>query len=124
VLCGGSGNTDAVVAIRDGDVIGHAMAADRAGSWPRVTNVGVVVADPWQGQGVGSALMRALVARAQARGVTSATMDVLPGNDQVVAMIRGHWPSARITSSPDYTTISCPLHSSGVSERWTFTPYG
>ena len=80
-----------------GDVIiGHAMAVDRparpAGSAVEparsavqsarsavrpappgglVTEIGVVVADAWQGRGMGSALVRALISRAQARGVTS-----------------------------------------------------
>jgi GNAT superfamily N-acetyltransferase len=109
LLSGGSGHADAVVAVRDGAIIGHAMAVDQPGSWPRRTDVGVVVADAWHGHGVGSALMRTLVARARARGVTSATMDVLPGNRRVLAMITAHWPSACVTRSPDFTTISCPL---------------
>jgi GNAT superfamily N-acetyltransferase len=109
LLSGGSRHADVVVAVRDGAIIGHAMAVDQADSWPRRTDVGVVVADAWHGHGVGSALMRALVARAWARGVTSATMDVLPGNQRVLGMIAAHWPSARVTRSPDFTTISCPL---------------
>ena len=57
-----------MVATRDGVIIGHAMAADRAGPrGARMTDIGVVVADAWQRQGVGSALMRALIAGAQAR---------------------------------------------------------
>jgi acetyltransferase len=115
LLSGGSGQADAVVAVRDGAIIGHAMAVDRAGPGdsgdprPRVTDIGVVVADAWQGKGVGSALMRALIIRARARGVTSAIMDVLHGNQQVIAMIAAHWPAAPVTRSPDCTTISCPL---------------
>jgi GNAT superfamily N-acetyltransferase len=115
LLSGASGKADAVVAVRDGVIIGHAMAVDRAapggpgGARTVVTDIGVVVADAWQGQGVGSALTRALITRARARGVASATMDVLPGNRQVIAMIAAHWPEARVTRSPDSTTISCPL---------------
>jgi DNA-binding IclR family transcriptional regulator len=40
--------------------------------------------------------MRALITGARARGVTSLTMDVLPDNHRVLAMITGHWPAARI----------------------------
>ena len=75
----------------------------------RVTDIGVVVADAWQRRGVGAALMRALVTRAQARGVTSLAMDVLPGNRQVLAMIIGHWPDAAIDHSPDSLDIRIPL---------------
>jgi GNAT superfamily N-acetyltransferase len=115
---GASNQADAVVAVRDGVIIGHAMAVDRAapgdsggpcGERRTVTDIGVVVADAWQGRGVGAALTRVLVARARDRGVASAAMDVLPGNHRALAMIAGHWPAASFTGSPDCTTVSCPL---------------
>ena len=71
----------------------------RAAAGESLTEIGVVVADAWQGQGVGSALVRALISRAQARGVTSLSMDVLPGNRQVLAMIAGHWAAARTSAA-------------------------
>jgi GNAT superfamily N-acetyltransferase len=109
-LSGGAGHADAVVAIHDGTIIGHAMAVDRAG--PRgdqVTDIGVVVADAWQHQGMGSALTRTLITRAQERGVTSMTMDVLHGNDQVLAMITSHWTAASTDHSADCVTIHIRL---------------
>ena len=82
---------DAVIAVRGGVIVGHAMAADRTDPrGTRVTDIGVVVADAWQGRGLGSALMRAQVTRAQARGVTLLEMDVLDGNRQVLDMITSH----------------------------------
>ena len=83
------------------------MAADRRDG--QATDIGVVVADAWQRQGVGAALMRALVARAQARGVTSLAMDVLPGNRRVLAMVLAHWPDAAVGHSPDSLDIRIPL---------------
>ena len=72
-LCGLADTIDAVIAVRGGVIVGHAMAADRTDPrGTRVTDIGVVVADAWQGRGLGSALMRALVTRAQARGATFA----------------------------------------------------
>jgi ribosomal protein S18 acetylase RimI-like enzyme len=106
-------HTDAVVAIRGDVIIGHAMAADQAdrdgpeGAW--MTDIGVVVGDDWQGRGVGSALVRALITGAQARGVASVVMEVLPGNRQVLAMITGHWPAASICHSTDYVTVRIQL---------------
>jgi ribosomal protein S18 acetylase RimI-like enzyme len=115
-LCGGAEGVDAVVAVRGGLIIGHAMAADQAGppgpSGPhgsRVTDIGLVVADAWQGRGVGAALMRALVTGAQARGLTSMTMDVLHGNQRVLAMILAHWPATRIDHSGDGLAIRIRL---------------
>jgi len=113
MLSGGPANVHAVVAVVDGVIVGHAMAADQTEPadpcGARVTDVGVVVADAWQRRGVGTALMRALIARAQARGVTSLAMDVLPGNRRVIAMITGHWPDAVIGRSPDGLDISIQL---------------
>ena len=110
LLCGGDGTTDAVLATRDGVIIGHGMAADRSGPCGTpTTDIGVVVADAWQRQGVGSALVRALVAGAQVRGVTSVTMDVMHGNDGALAMIKSHWPTARSRRSSYYATICVQL---------------
>src|SRR5262249_55485482 len=75
----------------------------------RATDVGVVVADAWQSKGVGAALMRALIARAQARGVTTLAMDVLPGNRRVLAMILRHWPDAAVRHSPDRLHVPITL---------------
>ena len=111
LLSGGPANVDAIIAVTGGVIVGHAMAADGPGDpcGARMTDVGVVVADAWQRRGVGAALMRALVARAQARSVTSLAMDVLPGNRQVLAMVVGHWPDAAIDRSPDGLDIRVPL---------------
>jgi GNAT superfamily N-acetyltransferase len=107
LLSGGGAHVDAVVAVRGGVIIGHAMAADQPATegpqrpgtardpvGPIVTDIGVVVADAWQGRGVGSALVRALVTRAQARGVTSMAMEILHVNRRVLAMIERRWPVA------------------------------
>ena len=111
LLSGAAANVDAVVAIRAGVIVGHAMAVDgpedRSGA--RVTDIGVVVADAWQGRGLGSALVRALVAGAQARGVTSLGMDVLHANPRALAMIKGHWPAAGLDVSRDCVTVRIPL---------------
>ena len=110
LLCGGDGATDALLASRGGVVIGHGMAADVSGPCgARTTDIGVVVADAWQGQGVGPALVRALITGAQVRGVTTVTMDVLHGNDRALAMIKGHWPVARTRRSRECITICIQL---------------
>ena len=106
---GQAGRADVLVATHGGVIIGHAMAADRAAAGESLTEIGVVVADAWQGQGVGSALVRTLLRQAQARGVTSLSMDVLPGNRQVLAMIAGHWAAARTRRDADCLTIQVGL---------------
>ena len=119
LLLGKPAHVDAIIAVADGVIVGHAMAADRPApeprgtpggpGEPRATDVGVVVADAWQRRGVGAALMRALIDRAQARGVTSLAMDVLPGNRRVLAMITGHWPEVAVGRSADSVDIRIPL---------------
>jgi GNAT superfamily N-acetyltransferase len=117
LLCGGDGTTDALLATRDGNIIGHGMAADRSGPCGDLTtDIGVVVADVWQRQGMGSALVRALMTGAQVRGVTTVTMDVMHGNDRALAMIKGHWPAARARRCRDCLTIHVQL--ADYQERW------
>jgi GNAT superfamily N-acetyltransferase len=122
LLCGEPGDVDAVVAVREGVIIGHAMAADAApppdpcgpetahgcGATP-APDVGIVVADAWQGRRVGAALMRALITAVQGRGVTTLAMDVLAGNRKVLAMISAHWQVTPVGSSQDCITVHVRL---------------
>jgi GNAT superfamily N-acetyltransferase len=110
LLTGGGTRTDVLVATVDGVIIGHAMAGDRAGpGGARLTEIGVVVADGHRGLGVGSALVRGLIARAQIRGATALVMEVLAENRQVLTMIADHWPVASQERSGAYLTISARL---------------
>ena len=112
ILTGGTARADVLVASADDVIIGHAMASDRSEpGGDRLTEIGVVVADAHRGVGVGSALMRQLVARAELRGVTTMLMEVLAENRQVLTMIADHWPVARQDSSGAYITIYAALQS-------------
>jgi len=122
LLSGRAADVHAVVAVAGNVIVGHAMAVDRTEpadhqdsrdlrdpgqAW--TTDIGVVVADAWQGRGIGSALMRAVVARAEVRGVTLLAMDVLHANRPVLKMITGHWPQACIDHSRDSLGIRVQL---------------
>jgi GNAT superfamily N-acetyltransferase len=101
---------DALVVTEAGAIIGHGMATDtRDSAGTAITEIGVVVADRWQGHGVGSALTRALAARAQARGATGLMMDVLAENRQMLALISKHLPAARSWQAGPYVTVHVPL---------------
>jgi len=115
---GAAGQADILLATHGGVMIGHAMAADLAAAGESVTEIGVVVADALAGPGVGSALVRALLRRALARGVTSLSMDVLQDNQQVLAMIAGHWLRPRRRRDADCVAIQVEL-SSARPERVT-----
>ncbi|MEV0198340.1 GNAT family N-acetyltransferase [Nonomuraea sp. NPDC050691] len=82
---------DALVATLDGEIIGHAMSY-RGGAAD--VEVAVVVADQWQGLGLGPRLIDALLLRAAVRGATTVGMDVLGENRRVLRMIRRQWPDA------------------------------
>jgi GNAT superfamily N-acetyltransferase len=118
ILTGGSGCADALVATEDGVIIGHAMASDAAGPAGRhQTEIGVVVADGRRGLGVGSALVRCLLARAQARGATTVVMEVLAENRQVITMVTDHWPAHSREQSGAYLTIHAGLPPSVAGQR-------
>jgi acyl-CoA hydrolase/RimJ/RimL family protein N-acetyltransferase len=51
-----------------------------------MAEVSLLVADPWQGQGVGTALFRRLVVLARARGVAGFTAEVLPNNARMLGV--------------------------------------
>lgn len=112
-MSGGDGCTEAVVAVRGGVIIGHGMTVDAVDQadprGARTADIGVAVADAWQGMGVGSALMSVLADGAQARGVTSLIMDVLPGNYRMLALITRNWPAACVEHSGDFATFRVRL---------------
>ncbi len=110
VLCGGQDGADVLVAAEDGLIAGHAMAVDTM--WPdgtRLAHIGVVVAEEWQGLGIGTALVRALTTRALGRGVSLAVMDVLADNRRVLAMIRRRWPDAAFHRDGISVTVHASL---------------
>jgi len=117
ILTGGAGCADALLATENGVIIGHAMASDSTGrDGGRWTEIGVVVADGRRGMGVGSALVRCLISRAQARGATTVVMEVLAENRQVIAMIADHWAVTHEDRSGAYRTIHARVPQPGDRE--------
>ncbi|MEU7829925.1 GNAT family N-acetyltransferase [Nonomuraea sp. NPDC049129] len=84
---------DALVATLDGEIIGHAMSY-RGGAAD--VEIAVVVADEWQGKGLGPYLIDVLLFRAAVRGAKTVGMDVLGENRRVLRMIRRLWPDAQM----------------------------
>ncbi len=112
VLSGGADNTDVIVAGAGDLIVGHAMAVhSMRPDGLRRADIGVVVADEWQDQGIGSALLRILIGRAHARGATVAAMDVLAENRRVLDLIGRRWPDACYDRSADTVTIHAHLSS-------------
>ena len=110
-LTGADGRADVLLAVdAAGTVVGHGMAVDRPRpGGGRAVDLGLVVADGWQRQGVGALLLAALVGRAADRGARELVMDVLPGNAAMLGMIARRWPGAPREYQPDSVTIRVPL---------------
>jgi ribosomal protein S18 acetylase RimI-like enzyme len=93
-LCGRTGADILLVTDDAGSLIGHGMAADSASPGQLATDIGLVIADAWQQQGLGTMLLDELVRRAAGRGVTQLVLDVLPANDRMLGIIERRWPGA------------------------------
>ncbi|MFC6085190.1 GNAT family N-acetyltransferase [Sphaerisporangium aureirubrum] len=97
---------DVLLAVDGGErVLGHAMGYLRDGS----TEIAVMVADEWQGRGIGSRLVRALLRRAVARGAHEVGMDVMGDNRRVLAMIKRRWPGARMRIEAAVVEVAAPI---------------
>jgi GNAT superfamily N-acetyltransferase len=115
MLSGGQAGTDILVIFDEsGAITGHGMAVDvttgeaAVGGRPGV-DIGLVVADSWQGQGLGTTLLGLLVARAAARGIRALQVEVLPGNSRMLALIDRNWPLARRTWNGDAISITADI---------------
>ena len=101
---------DALVVTAGAEVIGHGMATDTRDDAGRpVTELAVGVADEHRGRGAGSALIRALTVRAQARGASTLLLDVLAENREMLDLVAHYFPAAGYRRSGPYLTIRVPL---------------
>jgi RimJ/RimL family protein N-acetyltransferase len=85
---------DVLVALAGDTVVGLAEGA-RPRHQPEAVEIGVVVADAWQGNGIGTRLVRALVHRAAASGAIAIRADTLADNHRMARLMRRIWPDAR-----------------------------
>jgi len=80
-----------LLAVRGGEIVGHAMYATVAGD-AGVADLAVVVADAWQRRGLGRRLVRGLLDTAQAHGVREVRFTVLAGNPGAHRLVAGFAP--------------------------------
>ncbi|MEV4058815.1 GNAT family N-acetyltransferase [Nonomuraea dietziae] len=100
------GQRDAIVAERDGEIIGHAMSY-RGGLAD--VEIAIVVTDEWQGRGLGRKLIATLLGRAAGAGATTVGMDVLGENRKVLKLIRRMWPDAKMTVSSGAVEVTAMI---------------
>jgi GNAT superfamily N-acetyltransferase len=97
---------DAVVARHcDGArLIGMASLGALSEYGPGVAELGVLVTDAWQRQGLGMAMVELLLQRARARGVGHVAASVLPGRDGVFRVLDNRLPSHTARRSRESTS--------------------
>jgi RimJ/RimL family protein N-acetyltransferase len=105
-----SSRADLLVVTDDrGTVVGHGMAVDAVRADGTSADIGLAMADAWQGQGLGTMLLDLLMARAAARGVTRLEFEVLPDNTRMLRIIDRRWPGASRTRTTDSVCIRADL---------------
>jgi GNAT superfamily N-acetyltransferase len=88
---------DALVALDGDDIVGIAEYV-RGKKRPWRADIAVLVADPWQRQGLGSVLVGCLSELAGRRGITEFDADVILTNRPALRFVHHGWPAARSTT--------------------------
>lgn len=96
----------AVAAFADGEPIGIARVIGVRGA---PADIAVEVVDRWQGNGVGTRLLHAVVERARAQGHTAVTADVLASNRAIHHLIARLLPDAVMLHDGFETTYHAEL---------------
>ncbi|WP_214411470.1 GNAT family N-acetyltransferase [Sphaerisporangium fuscum] len=97
---------DILLALDDrGHVVGHVMGFLRGD----VTEIAVVVADGWQGLGLGGRLVWTLLGRAAGRGAEFVQMDVMGENRKVLSIIGRWWPEAEVRVQSGTVEVRCRI---------------
>jgi GNAT superfamily N-acetyltransferase len=111
----------------DAHPVGLASLAAVPGAGPPAAELGVLVCDGWQRQGVGSALVAALIARARERGVVAVSASVLPGRTALLRAMTRRLATLGLVAppppahEPPFTSPppAAPPPAAPVSYAWT-----
>ncbi|MFI0410499.1 GNAT family N-acetyltransferase [Actinomadura sp. 3N508] len=99
---------EALVALDGDEIIGSAEYV-RLPKRPWCADVAVLVTDPWQRHGVGSALVARLAELAERRGISEFGADVTLTNRGGILFIRHGWPAAHPTRDGGAARFLLPL---------------
>jgi GNAT superfamily N-acetyltransferase len=105
---------EALIALAaDRSVVGVARSV-RSRSDPQVADVAVTVADDWQGQGLGTALLGLLADRARAEGIGRFTALMLATNRDMLDLFEALGPIRIVERGSGTTELEITLPSSGA----------
>ncbi|WP_021593826.1 MULTISPECIES: GNAT family N-acetyltransferase [Actinomadura] len=99
---------EALVALADGEIAGIAEYARNAAQ-PGRADLAVLVTDPWQRRGLGSALVSCLSRLAERRGIREFDADVVLTNRDALLFVRRGWPGVRSTRDGGAAHFRLPL---------------
>lgn len=85
----------ALLALVDGEIVGEARFA-RDGESAQAAELAIVVADEWQGQGLGARLLAALADAAREAGIERFTFVTLPENRAVIRLLKRFAPDTHL----------------------------
>lgn len=105
-------NSEALIAFDERGIVGVA----RYGTVGATHDVAVVVADDWQGRGVGALLLRRLANIARARGITSFHATMLGDNRRAQSLVLGLSSKTKIRFEAGYLEADIPLRAQHGSE--------
>lgn len=100
---------EALIALDERGIVGIA----RYGTVGKSHEVAVVVADDWQGQGLGRVLIRRLAHIARMRGIVSFHATMLGDNRRAQSLVRGLSPNSRMRFEAGYIEADIPLRPTG-----------
>ncbi len=95
-----------LVAVAEGEIVGHALYA---GGPDGEAEVAVVVEDGWQSRGIGKLLLAGLARKAAGRGVESFTAAALGENRRVLGLVEAVFAGARHTLKGGTYEMFMPL---------------
>jgi GNAT superfamily N-acetyltransferase len=98
-----------LVAERDLRVVGVTTVAPDDDDAAGAAEVGQLVSDAYQRQGIGTALLVAAAREAYRRGFTALRLAVSPGNRAVLPMVNAAGLRAKISTSDGLTRVEIPL---------------
>jgi GNAT superfamily N-acetyltransferase len=102
----GQGGGRSLVAVAEGEIVGHALYAGGPGG---EAEVALVVEDGWQSQGIGKLLLSGLARKAAGRGVEAFTAVALGENRRVLGLADSVFAGARHTLKGGSYEMFMPL---------------